>query len=996
MGTNNGKFFDAKLSGEYYDILLDAKKSYDKKADGVRDANDDFEANDRFTGDSATGLKKFIKYGTGNMVNDQTDLYNQLITVQADIMQAFADKVDGDANARIEYDTLEKINTDFKGFYSVFDENANAVYNIVNDLNNEFGGEIDSGFSQPNSKTGRERYINICGGDDSGAGYFKDCQDKLVNFDAEMKQYLDSKNIPFIYDDITRRVKATSSILGGYHYDSPEFDGKKELVIDTPRVKAIKEVDLGFDNFCSDIDKLLDKRNTQEIVIDPVTGFPVNSFRCSFDQLEKSDDPLVKRTISSPHYRTFKQMVMETSKPLPDDPNTYMITPKDVTMALGVGGAVKSYKELGNLSELQKNAKSNYAAFKDGGVDYMVNYVAGQNAIPATLGTATGSEAAVMMNLLNTSGSSANTLPAAGTVPGLLAGANPAVVNSQIANLWNIIGQGMGNQNPAAYMNALYKKSGAVALMSCTAAGAKSSGKAVKKEFATDQELAKYLDEQFGQLCDDNDSNDKEAAENIDACMGNFICEKEVDGKKYVAYDHDKIRETLKYLDKDGLAYDLLSSVHNRINENEHKGVAVPTAIIELEKGGKLENTQLHVKKDGAGVRLEVTSNNDWLPGKEIKKEPVAYACTEESAENYFMTNGEYDWDAIEAWYKAEDDFNDDYHYTSKEYDVLAIAMQNMSDKEIEQLLEHACYSAGNFSGSYTLSEKLGILSERHQMHVDVSREVGNDKIVSEKDYARAILVKNLSDRMRAIAGYEHNLIPKISYDEEKKAYTGVVNDYLYESAIDNNPFEPRNDQKVVVYETGAPARVEQNLDDVVDGTIAELAPGIDLKKETTKYVFEQVVSIVYEKYDIDNPSEPIISNLKELEKSYEASIMGEGARKALAIGNSIQCMEASGPIVHISDKNNNTSYIYNPQYDDKKLVFNVAAYNKATGSHYTIADMKKEYMGNTEEFKKYQEWYTDNNNEILELIRETDEIKGRIEVNSMSAEQLEIFLSEE
>ena len=185
-------------------------------------------------------------------------------------------------------------------------------------------------------------------------------------------------------------------------------------------------------------------------------------------------------------------------------------------------------------------------------------------------------------------------------------------------------------------------------------------------------------------------------------------------------------------------------------------------------------------------------------------------------------------------------------------------------------------------------------------------------------------------------------------------------------------------------------------MDDVVDGTIAELAPGIDLKKETTKYVFEQVVSIVYEKYDIDNPSEPIISNLKELEKSYEASIKGEGARKALAIGNSIQCMEASGPIVHISDKNNNTSYIYNPQYDDKKLVFNVAAYNKATGSHYTIADMKKEYMGNTEEFKKYQEWYTDNNNEILELIRETDEIKGRIEVNSMSAEQLEIFLSEE
>lgn len=171
----------------------------------------------------------------------------------------------------------------------------------------------------------------------------------------------------------------------------------------------------------------------------------------------------------------------------------------------------------------------------------------------------------------------------------------------------------------------------------------------------------------------------------------------------------------------------------------------------------------------------------------------------------------------------------------------------------------------------------------------------------------------------------------------------------------------------------------------------------LNLKKETVKYVFEQASDIIFAKYDIDNPSEPMLTKLGELEQSYEASIKGEGARKALDIGNSLKCMEASGPAVNISDKNTNISYIYNPQYDDRALVFNVAAYNKATGSHYTIADMKKEYMGYTEEFKEYQEWYTDHGeeaNKLRDRMVEEDKIMPS-QIDAMNIDELEAYLME-
>lgn len=1028
MGINNGKFFDAKLSGEYYNILNAAKTLYDKDADDVRNANDDFNSNERFTGLGAGGLKKFIKYGTGKIVDDQTNLYSNIIASQKQVMQAFSDKVDKAPNARMEYDTLEKINTDFKGYYDVYEENAKAVYEIVKALNEEFGDEIEGGFPQPDSKTGRERYIHICGGEDPKAGYFKECQDKLVSFDAEMKGYLNSKNIPNVYDGIKRKVKATSSILGGYNYEAPKFDGAEKLVLDGPKVKTVQAIDRDLDKFCFDIDKLVYKHKKWEPEIDPVTGFPVSSMRCSFDLLERLKDPVAKSVISSPYYNTFKKMVMETSKTHPDDKSTYMITPQDAILAFGVGGAVKSYLEHGNLSELEKNARLNYDAFKDGGVDYMVNYVAGQNAFPAAYGMTNGNESSLLVNLLNTNNSVTCALPNANSVPGLLnASANASGSNSQIAALWNILGNSMGSQNAGTFLKGLYKNAGAAALMSCNAtnaknllvttpapsagaasmAVAKASTKTTKKEFDTEEELAHYMDEQFDILCDDNDTNDKEAQENIDACMGNFICEKEVDRKKYVAYDKEKIEKTLAYLKHDDLAYQLLDSVDKQIYDNKDSGAAVPEAITELGFGGKVENTKLEVRKDHAGVRLELTSNNDFLPGKEIKNKSVSYACTEESALNYFTTNGEYDWNAIEDWFKADNDFDDNYHIASDEYSVLGGEMMNMSDDDIQTLLNSADYPSDINYTSYEVSKKLELLTTNHVIQADVTRKVNPDGKDVDDKYTRAILIHNLAECMMN-SGTGNNHYVEISTEEVgegKRKYVGNItctnapNDPFVAYSPASTIYTDLNNRKIVVYPYGTSDRIDENLKNEASINAYGMVKGIKAEKEAASIIVNKAISYACSAVKLGEAcfvATTFANELSKMKEAYVRSISAQGVEDALDYGTAARCMAISGETIHISGGNYDSAFVYAPEYDDKELAINVAAYNKANGTSYKIADIKKEFVNKTDKFEDYKEWYIDNGDSISDLRDDIIDKKGKKEFDSMSASELESYLAGE
>lgn len=128
---------------------------------------------------------------------------------------------------------------------------------------------------------------------------------------------------------------------------------------------------------------------------------------------------------------------------------------------------------------------------------------------------------------------------------------------------------------------------------------------------------------------------------------------------------------------------------------------------------------------------------------------------------------------------------------------------------------------------------------------------------------------------------------------------------------------------------------------------------------------------------------------------AYESEAKAQGTNGALEQIPAVHSMMIEGATVHISGAGVETIYVYEPAFNDKQLVINVAAYNEQNKTHYTIEQMKKEYADNSNVFKKYNDWYTRSESkghvqEYRDKIR--DEIGGD-KFDGMDAKELEEYL---
>ena len=84
------------------------------------------------------------------------------------------------------------------------------------------------------------------------------------------------------------------------------------------------------------------------------------------------------------------------------------------------------------------------------------------------------------------------------------------------------------------------------------------------------------------------------------------------------------------------------------------------------------------------------------------------------------------------------------------------------------------------------------------------------------------------------------------------------------------------------------------------------------------------------------------------------------------------------------------------PDYDDRRLVFNVAAYNEEKGTNYTIEQMKKEYEKGSEVFNSYNTWCIhEGEKQSLEMYKRIVKEKGVDEVEDMSIDEIEQYFKE-
>ncbi|MCR4831860.1 MAG: hypothetical protein K5883_10465 [Pseudobutyrivibrio sp.] len=192
MGEHSGKFYDAKKMREYCDGWKELVADYARQKEISDREFLSFQETDSFKGMTADASKTFVKKGMGRMLSEVAKNQRKMRKAQEEVIELFENMVDSSQNARIEYDTLEMINNDFKELYYIFKDRADNVRKIVDCLNNEFGNYAY--FEQPDSQTGIDAFIDLCGGGYDTAGYLRKCQDKLAAFDEQAKALLNGKN----------------------------------------------------------------------------------------------------------------------------------------------------------------------------------------------------------------------------------------------------------------------------------------------------------------------------------------------------------------------------------------------------------------------------------------------------------------------------------------------------------------------------------------------------------------------------------------------------------------------------------------------------------------------------------------------------------------------------------------------------------------------------------------------------------------------------------
>lgn len=328
----------------------------------------------------------------------------------------------------------------------------------------------------------------------------------------------------------------------------------------------------------------------------------------------------------------------------------------------------------------------------------------------------------------------------------------------------------------------------------------KSKTKSTKVNASTTiKDEAIKLDYQMNLLCDDNNSNDAEAIENINEILKQFITTETINGTEYVVYNQAKIQSALQYLDEKGLAGQLLYSLNEKIKNDG------TNAIGKLSWNADAEDTYLEVEKYGAGVIITITSDYNSGPLNELDGEFIGYAATQESSKNYFMNwKGDhwgYDWDAIKAWCT-----DGEMKCNGQEINFLANRLAKMEDKNAINFIELAEMDDSNIFTNAVYHNYIRTYSEHVRLLVFESEMIASktQNTPEQRDkYSRAILFSQLVETISSIS---NDCLGEIIIEDDpstdEKKYIGVVKNYY------NN-----NDSIYTVYPLADPHNIDEYLD---------------------------------------------------------------------------------------------------------------------------------------------------------------------------------------
>ena len=237
--------------------LETAFSDYSDKADIFISNCKRFQNNDTFTGEKATVIKNLVGNDEVGIVNAQKDMQAKALAMYKHAVESFADKVDSAPNARLDFDTLDMVESDLKAIYSDVDTTCAEIETIAKEMHAKYGhlGHI----TVPDANPLRESLEELCGGYNPEAGFYHDLKQKIIDWDEEECAYIDSLNLDIELSNIKNNVTSMNNLQSNIFNITSSGVLKtietvtiiKQIINSTLKETIDDKIDLNQDKVCS-------------------------------------------------------------------------------------------------------------------------------------------------------------------------------------------------------------------------------------------------------------------------------------------------------------------------------------------------------------------------------------------------------------------------------------------------------------------------------------------------------------------------------------------------------------------------------------------------------------------------------------------------------------------------------------------------------------------------------------------------------------------------
>ena len=205
------KYFDAKQMEGFIDALDFTNKKYRDRADYLEVQFLRYVNNDRHQGDDAEVAKLLVREKEIGFLNDLRSINKKVQDLYIHAKEEFHNKVDSAPDARLDIETLSRIERDFKRYYKVKSEHGANIERIARDLQDKYGHLTT--FTQPSFEAGRENLRELCGGDEENTGFINGVITSFIRYDAEEKEYIKASGFEEDVENLAASIKRTGNAL---------------------------------------------------------------------------------------------------------------------------------------------------------------------------------------------------------------------------------------------------------------------------------------------------------------------------------------------------------------------------------------------------------------------------------------------------------------------------------------------------------------------------------------------------------------------------------------------------------------------------------------------------------------------------------------------------------------------------------------------------------------------------------------------------------------